>query len=176
MKVFTSISLLVPVAERFRKFSKELGNSHSEILAQMMDFFQLNKLSPTDSLAGDMQSRDQQLNKRLNTIIGILRDMERTQTQPTLAILESFLLKASPTPVPAQPRERKKQPEPPSPEPAAVPAKKMVKTSLQVEMLRDLQYLIEQVKPEKNWLGQEKLMIAIPREEFERLKIKIKNY
>lgn len=174
MKAFTSISLLIPVAERFRNFSREKGNSHSEILTQMMDFFQENKLSPADSLAGSLQERDQQVNKRLNTIIAILRDIEQTQTQPALAILESLMLKvpSSPNPNPPSPPARKTELPIPESSPILDPNTTLVSKSQ--EILRELQYVLDRVKPENNWLGQQSLVLDIPREEFERLKIKIK--
>lgn len=176
MKVFTSLSLERTVVEKFRKFSRDYDNSYSATLSQMMDFFRDNKLSPADALAGDLQSRDQELNKRLNTIIAILRDIEKTQTQPALAILQSLI---SPIATDAgysfQPPP-KKELSPTVTEEKKESPKEISSGSEKHELLKDLKYLVDHVKPQKNWMGQEQLILDLPREELERFKIKFKNY
>jgi hypothetical protein len=48
--VFSAISINRITAERFRSFSKKVAGSHSDTLDDMMDFFEVAKISPRNKL------------------------------------------------------------------------------------------------------------------------------
>lgn len=85
---FSAISIKSKVATRFRKFSKRMTRSHTETLEAMMNFFDLNELSPNESLGANMKTLENRLKKRINALIAIIRDIEKNQTKPTNAMLE----------------------------------------------------------------------------------------
>jgi len=85
---FSAISIKPNVATRFRKFSKRISRSHTDTLETMMNFFDLNELSPNESLGANMQTLENSLKKRINALVAIIRDIEKNQTKPTNAMLE----------------------------------------------------------------------------------------
>ena len=85
---FSAISIKPNVATRFRKFSKRISRSHTDALETMMNFFDLNELSPNESLGANMQTLENSLKKRINALVAIIRDIEKNQTKPTNAMLE----------------------------------------------------------------------------------------
>ena len=76
------------MATRFRKFSKRIARSHTDTLEIMMNFFDLNELSPNESLGANMRTLENSLKKRINALVAIIRDIEKNQTKPTNAMLE----------------------------------------------------------------------------------------
>lgn len=91
MEPFKNIRLKSNTAERFQEFSKSHFKTHTEAMATMLDFFQYNQISPKEKLGPTAKTLEKALNKRLNAIIAIIRDIEKTQTKPTAAILNAVL-------------------------------------------------------------------------------------
>ncbi|MAX70915.1 MAG: hypothetical protein CMC76_07395 [Flavobacteriaceae bacterium] len=85
---FSAISIKPKVAIRFRKFSKKITRSHTDTLEAMMNFFDLNELSPNEFLGANMKTLENSLKKRINALVAIIRDIEKNQTKPTNAMLE----------------------------------------------------------------------------------------
>ncbi len=96
MDSYSRIKLNVKTANRFRKFSGQIAGSHSETLTIMMDFFDHNKISPLESLGPNMKSLENNLKSRINAVIAIIRDIEKNQTKPTVAMLQSLFEEAEP--------------------------------------------------------------------------------
>ena len=96
MDSYSRIKLNIKTANRFRKFSKQITGSHSEALTIMMDFFDKNKISPSESLDPNMKSLENNLKSRINALIAIIKDIEKNKVNPTLAILESLMEAADP--------------------------------------------------------------------------------
>lgn len=96
MDSYSRIKLNIKTANRFRKFSKQITGSHSEALTIMMDFFDINKISPSESLGPNMKSLENNLKSRINALIAIIKDIEKNKINPTLAILESLMEAADP--------------------------------------------------------------------------------
>ena len=59
-------------------------------LREMLDFFQVNELSPNERLGPSGRTMEANLKKRINAVIAIIRDIEKTQTKPTNAMLQSL--------------------------------------------------------------------------------------
>lgn len=90
MDSFISIRFKRETAKRFHKFSKTHFNSHTEAMAAMLDFFHYNEISPKEKLGPTGRTIEQTLEKRINAVIAIIRNMEKTQTKPTLAMIQSL--------------------------------------------------------------------------------------
>lgn len=87
---FTTIKIKNMVAEKFRSYSRGIGESQSMTLLLMLDFFEYNQIAPTESLGPRMQTLEGFIKKRINALIAIIRDIEQQQTVPTKAMLEAF--------------------------------------------------------------------------------------
>ena len=88
---FVTLRIKEPVAQEFRKFCKHQSKSQTVTLEGMLEFFKRNGISPEDEVTTDLKKLESKLLKRINAIISIIRDIEKTQTLPTLAIVKSFL-------------------------------------------------------------------------------------
>ena len=71
---------------RFRNFSRLVSDSHTHTLERVMDFFEWNDLSPND----DLGINNNRTNKRINAVIAILKNIEKHQTLPTKAMLDTL--------------------------------------------------------------------------------------
>lgn len=88
MDSFTSITIKRETAKRFQKFSRLYFKSHTEAISGMLDFFLYNEISPHERLGPTGRTIQQSLEKRINSLIAIIREMEKTQTKPTLAMIQ----------------------------------------------------------------------------------------
>jgi len=88
---FVTLRIKEPVAQEFRKFCKQQSKSQSIALEGMLEFFKRNAILPEDEVTTDLKKLESKLLKRINAIISIIRDIEKTQTLPTLVIVKSFL-------------------------------------------------------------------------------------
>lgn len=59
-------------------------------MATILDFFFYNEISPKERFGPTGRTMEANLLKRMNAIIAIQRDIEKTQTRPTVAMLESL--------------------------------------------------------------------------------------
>ncbi|WP_347373968.1 BfmA/BtgA family mobilization protein [Aequorivita sp. Q41] len=90
MDSFIGIRFKKETAKRFQEFSRTHFKSHTEALATMLDFFFYNEISPKEKLGPTGRTIEASLKKRINAVIAIMRDMEKTQTKPTVAMIESL--------------------------------------------------------------------------------------
>tara|TARA_R100000935_G_scaffold58923_1_gene100037 strand:+ start:10415 stop:10993 length:579 start_codon:yes stop_codon:yes gene_type:complete len=88
---FSAISIKKEVALRFREFSRQVSDSHTHTLEAVMNFFEWNDLSPND----DLGIRNNRTNKRINAVIAILKNIEKHQTLPTKAMLDTLFREIS---------------------------------------------------------------------------------
>ena len=94
---FTTISFKSSIAKKFRAFSKKMSASNSMTLLMMLDFFESNNLSPQESIGPTVHTLENLIKKRVSAVIAILRDMEKSQTRPTVAMMQSLFEEAEPT-------------------------------------------------------------------------------
>ncbi len=98
---FEKLGIKTSVAIRFRKFCKKMSKSQSMTLILMMDFFEENGISPAESMGPRMDTLETRISllikKRMNGMIAILKDIEKSQTKPTAAMLYSLFEQAEPT-------------------------------------------------------------------------------
>ena len=90
MDSFITIRFKRETAKRFQEFSKTHFKSHTEAMATMLDFFFYNEISPKEKFGPTGRTLEANLKKRINAVIAIMRDVEKTQTKPTVAMLESL--------------------------------------------------------------------------------------
>ncbi len=92
MDDFNTIRLKKKTIEKLKKFSKKISPSYSETLDYMIAFFKDNNLSPYDTMDANYTSYINIYNKRMDALISILRNMEKTQLIPTREMLESLFI------------------------------------------------------------------------------------
>lgn len=90
MDSFITIRFKRKTAKRFQEFSKKHFKTHTETMEAILDFFFYNEISPKEKLGPTGRTIETKLLKRINAVIAIMRDVEKTQTKPTVAMLESL--------------------------------------------------------------------------------------
>ena len=90
MDSFIGIRFKKETAKRFQEFSRKHFKSHTEALETMLDFFFYNEISPKENLGPTGRTIEAKLLKRINAVIAIMRDVEKTQPKPTVAMLQSL--------------------------------------------------------------------------------------
>jgi hypothetical protein len=97
---FDTLKIKRSVAIEFRNFSKMLSKSQSITLLIMMEFFNENGISPTERLGPRMETLENRIStlikKRMNGMIAIMKDIEKSQTKPTVAMLHALFEQAEP--------------------------------------------------------------------------------
>jgi len=97
MDSFIGIRFKKETAKRFQTFSRKYFKSHTEALTTMLDFFFYNEISPKEQLGPTGRTIEAKLLKRINAVIAIMRDVEKTQTKPTMAMIQSLFEAEEPT-------------------------------------------------------------------------------
>lgn len=62
----------------------------------MLEFFERNGISPEESMGPKIQTLENLIQKRINAVIAIIKDIEKNQTKPTLGILQALMEQAEP--------------------------------------------------------------------------------
>jgi len=96
MHSFTGIRFKKETAQRFQSFSRTHFKSHTEAMAAMLDFFLYNEISPKEKLGPTGRTIEALIKKRIDAVIAIMRDVEKTQTKPTVAMMESLFQSKEP--------------------------------------------------------------------------------
>tara|TARA_R110002126_G_scaffold75461_4_gene188267 strand:+ start:1602 stop:2153 length:552 start_codon:yes stop_codon:yes gene_type:complete len=90
MDGFGTIRLHHRTIKRFRWFSKKIRKSYSETLEIVMDFFEWHGITPSSRFAKDISAEEEKTRKRINALIAIIKDIEKTQIKPTNKMLEAL--------------------------------------------------------------------------------------
>ena len=166
------LQLKASTAKRFREFSKKNNSNQSETLDLILDFFEQNNLSPFETLVPSKVSLEQLIKKRIDAVIAILKNIEKTQTKPGLLMLELLMEGRSVPKLEVAKKEKL----------SASNEKSLAQLKLEISRLqdllkankRDLVYLIQHVEIKSSAFGPDYLKLNIPRSEFENYKITIK--
>ncbi|WP_300433963.1 BfmA/BtgA family mobilization protein [Christiangramia sp.] len=172
MTAKSRLQLKTKTAERFREFSKKNDSNQSETLDLMLDFFEKNNLSPFETLVPSKVSLEQLIKKRIDAVIAILKNIEKTQTKPGLLML-NLLLEERSISKPAMVEKNKI---------LSSDVKSREQLILEISRLedvlnsttKDLEYLLEHVEIKGNAFGSDFLKLNIPRTEFEQFKVALK--
>lgn len=93
---FVTFKIKTSVAIKFRRFCKKMSESQSMTLLLMIAFFEENGVSPHESIGPKMQTLESLIKKRINAVIAIMKDIEKNQTKPTVAMMQSLFQEAEP--------------------------------------------------------------------------------
>ncbi len=96
MDSFITIRFKRKTAKRFQEFSKKHFKTHTEAMENILDFFLYNEISPKEKFGPTGRTIETKLLKRINAVIAIMRDVEKTQTKPTVAMLQSLFVMDEP--------------------------------------------------------------------------------
>lgn len=96
MEPFKNIRFKKTTAERFQEFSRQYFKTHSEAMATMLDFFLYNEISPKEKFGPTARTMESLIKKRINAVISIIKDIEKSQIKPTTAMLQALLEQAEP--------------------------------------------------------------------------------
>ena len=98
---FETLKIKSSVALKFKLFSERMSKSQSMTLLMMLDFFEENGISPSEAIGPRMETLEASLamliKKRMNGMIAILKDIEKSQTKPTAAMLYALFEQSEPT-------------------------------------------------------------------------------
>ena len=177
MDPYVTIKLKRETAEEFRRYSRELNSRQSETLQLMLDFFRNSRLSPCEELGPNMTTLEKRMKTRINALVAILRDIEKTQTKPTFAMLQLLfqenpvrkkeLLLEKNSSLSAKKKTYEKASVFENPE---VELRKKLR-----ERTQELNHVLEKVVINRSNFGSVYLRLNMPREEFEQLKYKLQN-
>lgn len=87
---FVTFKIKASVAHKFRKCKGQWGGSNSAVLDRMLTFFQRHELHPEDQLPNNLSKTEKKLMRRIDAVIAIIRDIEKTQTLPTAGMLRAL--------------------------------------------------------------------------------------
>lgn len=175
MKIKSRIQLKLRTANRFREFSQKNNSNQSETLDLILDFFEKNNLSPFDTLVPSKVSLENLIKKRIDAVIAILKNIEKTQTKPSFLMLE-LLMEGRPLPEKKLEATTKK-----------IGSQSNLKSREQLELemnrlqdllkasKKNLEYLLQKVELKGNSFGSDYLKLNIPLTELEQFKIAIKH-
>jgi hypothetical protein len=93
---FETFKIKSSVARKFRRFSRSISKSQSMALLSMIEFFEMNSISPNEVMGPKMETLENLIKKRINGVIAILKDIEKSQTKPTVAMMQSLFEEAEP--------------------------------------------------------------------------------
>ncbi len=85
---YESVSLQSTVVVKFRQYSRSMSKTQSETLLMMLEFFEDNGISPNESLGPKIQTLEYLIKKRINGLVSIIKNIEKTQTKPILAMMQ----------------------------------------------------------------------------------------
>ncbi|GAA3624922.1 BfmA/BtgA family mobilization protein [Flavivirga jejuensis] len=88
MDDFKTVRIKKKTLLRFKRFSKKVSNSYSKTLDMVMRFFEWHGFLPSDRLGKSMV--EEIIKNRINNAIAIIKDIEKSQTLPTMAMLQSL--------------------------------------------------------------------------------------
>ena len=175
-RMYITFKIKAETAAEFRSFSRKLGKQQSECLQLMLDFFKIHSLSPLDELGPNLTSIEQRIKGRINALIAILRDIEKTQTKPTLLMLQ--LLFQENTVKKNELLMEKKQAILPqnSGDDSQSSSGHTIEDDLRKKLLertKDLKYVLEKVSVVRSSFGVPHFRLNISHEEYDHLKSKL---
>lgn len=90
MDDFKTVRIKKKTLLRFKSFSKKVSNSYSKTLDMVMHFFEWHGFLPSDRFGKSMVEEIIKNRKRTNATIAIIKDIEKSQTLPIMAMLHSL--------------------------------------------------------------------------------------
>lgn len=85
---FTNLTIKKLTARHFREFARGLERTNTDVLQEMIYFFEGYKISPYDTLDSHLERVENTFKKRLNAMISIIKDIEKRKMDPTHEMLQ----------------------------------------------------------------------------------------
>lgn len=105
---FETFKIKMSVAVKFRKFCRTMSKSQSMTLLSMIEYFEWNGFSPFDKKEEGLLVELLKNRKRTEAVIAIMKDIEKHQTKPTVAMIQALFTEVEPI---KKPRMIEKTPE-----------------------------------------------------------------
>ncbi|WP_323027413.1 BfmA/BtgA family mobilization protein [Gelidibacter japonicus] len=105
---FDTLKIKASVADRFRRFCRTMSKSQSMTMLSMIEYFEWNGLSPLDKKEQGLMGELIKNRKRTEAVIAIMKDIEKHQTKPTIAMIQALFTEVEPI---KKPRLIEKTPE-----------------------------------------------------------------
>ncbi len=177
MKSFSHVNFKKATVDRFRKFSKRIAKTHTEAMEAMIDFFEDSGISPYESLGVNMTTLESKIKSRINAVIAIIKDIEKSHHKPTTAILQTLFEETSNI-------EKEEKEEYNFETPALITENEELtyyrneyyKTQENYNALKyDVEDIIKKTKYIKSNFGTGHFRLEVSKDEFEQLKQKLKD-
>lgn len=172
MNTKSRLQVKAKTATRFREFSKKNHSYPSETLDLILDFFEKNNLSPFETLVPSKVSLETLIKKRIDAVIAILKNIEKTQTKPGLLMLNLLMEERSISKPIIVEKKTGSSPSEKSREQLELEVSRLEEVIKSTR--NDLEYLLEHVEVKGNAFGGDYLKLNIPRTELEQFKIALK--
>lgn len=179
---FLSINFHRNTVIRFKGFCKKTGATYTDTLENMMDFFDNYQISPLENFGPTVRGMEANINKRINSMIAIVKNIEKYQTKPTTAMLE-LLFEHSPQkrigPAPKAIGQQRVDPQRDAfiKKIEAAIVMERENTNLKIELKKnraDLVGILDRVHLVKSSFGRSKLELQMEPKDFETFKMKFK--
>lgn len=95
MDDFKTVRLKKKTLSRFKTFSRKVGSSYSNTLEMVMNFFEWHGFLPSERFEKSVGQELVRNRKRTEAVIAIIKDIEKSQTKPTTAMLLKLFEEAS---------------------------------------------------------------------------------
>ncbi|GAA3622730.1 BfmA/BtgA family mobilization protein [Flavivirga jejuensis] len=175
---YSAISIKKKVAKRFRLFSKKIAKSHSDTLVVIMDFFEWHGFSPSDRFEKSVIQEVVKNRKRMEASIAIIKDIEKSQTKPTTAMLQSLFEEkiTQDTPEIVERKFVEEQPDIIAVDNTTVPKIRYEKLEHKIKIVKgDFNYVLGKITPVKSGFGKAYLKLELTSDEIERFRRTLKN-
>ncbi|REE27268.1 hypothetical protein DFQ09_10196 [Winogradskyella pacifica] len=96
-KNFSRINFHNETVERFKNFALDKNENYTETMEAMLDFFEKNQINPFVPFDNSINSLSILINKRMDAVESILREIEKRDLIPTRKMLESLFVNPKPT-------------------------------------------------------------------------------
>lgn len=173
--LYITLKIKPKTAKDFRLFCRKMGKQQSETLQLMLDFFKNNKISPTEELGPNFITLEKRIKVRINAVVAILRDIEKTQTKPSHAMLQ-LLFSENSVKKKELLLEKTQQESVKDHIQQAITTYQSTESELRkklYEKTHDLKFIINNVSIVKNSFGKIHLRLNLSRDEYEHLKSKL---
>ena len=175
-RLYITFKIKPETATEFRSYSRRLGKQQTDCLQLMLDFFKNHSLSPLDDLGPNLTSIEQRIKSRVNALIAILKDIEKTQTKPTHAMLQLLFQENSVKKNELLMEKKQRLLSAQSGEdfqPAISNALEIDLRKRLSQKTNDLKYVLERVSVVRSSFGTPHFRLNITKEEYELLKSKL---
>lgn len=178
---YSNVNLKLPIAKRFRKFSKKIAKTHSETLRIIMDFFEWHGFMPSDRFGKSLLQEIIKNRKRTDASIAIIKNIEKDQTKPTNAMLlslfeENALQDETEGPELVEKKFAEKKPEELIAVETTVPKIRFDRLHEKMNLVKqDFNYVLDKVKVVKSSFGKDYLKLELTEEELIKIKRTLKN-